>query len=141
MVIQLGGLKPEDKISLKDFKAFPIWIKPAGLKWEDRDKRRPILNADQDVSKEILKEFYSPKIFCAVLEDSKLFAHGNYDKKERNLSLLRFWQGGRWVDLKDLKAPRPLTLVAVPKIDGQANVEFHLLTRYDSAAPRIGGRI
>jgi hypothetical protein len=141
MVIKLGGLKREEKISLKDFKAFPIWIKPAGLKWEERDKRRPILSADPDITKEVLKEFYSPTIFCTVLEDSKLFAHGHYDKQERNLSLLRFWQGGRWVDLKELKAPRPLTLVAVPKIEGQANVEFYLLTRHDSAAPRIGGRI
>ena len=137
--IKLGKPKHEDKVTLKDLRTAPIWMAP----YEDdaRHTLRPVLARDPDVTREIFKHCYAPAIFCTVRDHPKLFARGWYIREEKHLSMLRFWQDGTWVDVKQLKTPRPLALVAVPKIEGKANVEFYLLTRYDIDAPRIGGRL
>jgi hypothetical protein len=44
--------------------------------------------------------------------------------------------------VKQLKGARlPLTLVAVPKVGGETDVEYYLLTRHDMFAARIGGKL
>jgi hypothetical protein len=138
VAIKLGASKQREKVSLKDLRSAPIWMQPYG---EYGETLRPVLTTDPDVTREIFKQCYAPTILCTVREQPQLFARGWYHRSDRNLSMLRFWQGGEWVKVNELKARRPLTLVAVPKIEGKAGVEFYLLTRYDLDAPRIGGTL
>ena len=140
MALKLGDAKHREKLTVKDLRSAPIWMQPLSYR-EFGETLRPVLARDPDVNREILKDCYAPTILCTVRDHPELWAQGWYHRSERNLSMLRFWQGGRWVEVMELKARRPLTLVAVPKIEGKANVEFYLLTRYDFDAARIGGTL
>jgi hypothetical protein len=137
---KLGDAKHRDKLTVKDLRSAPIWMNSYAYR-EFGETLRPVLATDPDVNREILKGCYAPTILCTVRDHPELWAQGWYHRSERNLSMLRFWQGGRWVEVMELKARRPLTLIAVPKIEGKANVEFYLLTRYDFDAVRIGGTL
>ena len=140
VALKLGDAKHREKLTVKDLRSAPIWMQPYAYR-EFGETLRPVLATDPDVNREILKGCYAPTILCTVRDHPELVAQGWYHRNERNLSMLRFWQGGRWVEVMELKARRPLTLIAVPKIEGKANVEFYLLTRYDFCAVRIGGTL
>jgi hypothetical protein len=138
MAIKLGAKKEERELTIKDFQAAQIWIEPKG----DFGTVKPVITKQSDVTKKLFDLCYSPRILCTVREVPKLFAYGWCSVEDRNLARLRFWQGGKWVEVKELKAARlPLTLVAVPKVEGEADVEYYLLTRHDKYAARIGGKL
>jgi hypothetical protein len=92
------------------------------------------------VTKELTKWFDAPVILCNVA-GQKLQAKATYNAKRRHLIGIEFWFQGKWIHQWDLKFPRPMTLVAVPKFSGQENVPFYLLTKKDIAAPQVGGEI
>jgi hypothetical protein len=137
MTFKLGAKEKSRELTLKDFQANPIWIEPKG----EYGTVQRVKTKDLNVTKALFDICYGPMILCTVREVPKLFARGNCDIKDRNLSLMRFWQGGKWVEVKEIKARLPLTLVAVPKVDGETDVEYYLLTRHDRYAARIGGRL
>jgi hypothetical protein len=82
----------------------------------------------------------TPTILCRV-EGRELYAKAEYWFKDRFIIGIYFWSRGKWIEPWDMKLPRPLTIVAVPKILGKENVRFYLLTKGDISAPRPGGYI
>jgi hypothetical protein len=137
MALKLGAKKKARELTIKDFQANPIWIEPKG----DFGTVRPVKTKDLNITTAYFDVCFGPEILCTVREVPKLFAYGACHIKERNLARPRFWQGGKWVEVKEVKARLPLTLVAVPKVEGEADVEYYLLTRHDRYAARIGGEL
>jgi hypothetical protein len=135
MANKLGAKKKERELTIKDLESHPIWIEPAG----DFGSLRSLKIKDVNVTKKLVEDYGEPRILCTVREVRKLFAYGWCSIKDSNLARPRFWQAGKWIDVKELKARLPLTLVAVPKVEGETDVEYYLLTRHDQYAARIGG--
>src|SRR3954469_16299649 len=136
MALKLGAKKKARELTIKDFQTTPIWIEPRG----DFGTVRPVITKNPDVTKELFD--MSPSVLCTVREVPKLLAQGWCSVEDRYLARPKFWQGGKWVEVKELKKARlPLTLVAVPKIEGETDVEYYLLTRHDRFAARVGGQL
>jgi hypothetical protein len=139
MAIKLGAKKNARDLTIKDFHTTPIWVETDD---DGFGVVRPVITKNPDVSAELLKVSRHPSVLCTVREVPKLLTQGWCDLKGRYLARPKFWQGGKWVEVEELKGVRlPLTLVAVPKVEGEADVEYYLLTRHDKFAARIGGEL
>jgi hypothetical protein len=138
MPVKLGKqIKHKDKVTAKDFQLSPIWLTPLGVYDETV---RPVTSRDPDVSTQLLKETVFPEIALTVAEMPGVVARGQYDRRFKHCSNVRFWIKGRWVQLKDMpKTLRPLTLVAVAKIRGTPGVRFYVPTSQDDHAVQMGG--
>src|SRR4051794_32723231 len=142
MSIRFGKIKREEEhqISLDDLLKYPIWICRDDLTESNPGWGCyfPVLSSGPDLTREMAEQ--DPVILCRV-PGRKVYARASYDSKCRYIIGIFFWRRSKWMDLWDAKLPRPLTLVAVPKILGQAEVPFYVLSKKDIAAPRIGGII
>jgi len=138
MPLKLGKqLKQKHRLTAKDFQLSPIWLTPLGVYDETV---RPVTSRDPDVSTQLLKETVFPQIMLTVAEMPGVVAWGQYDRRFKHCSNVRFWSKGRWVELKEMpRNPRPLTLVAVAKIRGTPGVKFYVPTSEDDYAVQMGG--
>src|SRR4051812_7270263 len=100
MALKLGAKKESRNLTLRDFQTNPIWIEPKG----EFGTVQPVKTNDLNITKEYFDICYGPIILCTVRNIPKMFARGKCDIKDRNLALLHFWQGGKWVQVKELKA-------------------------------------
>lgn len=145
MAIRFGKLSREDErdITLADLMKYPIWISRDDDLAETNPawgKCFPVINEDPDITRQMIERQYDPIILCAV-EGRKLYARASYWPKDRFIIGIEFWWRGKWIHQWDMKLKRPIILIPVAKILGKENVQFHLLSKKDIAAPRIGGFI
>src|SRR5262245_19785789 len=98
MAFKLGAKKKERELTIKDFQTNPIWIERSG----DFGTVRPVISKNPNVTKELLDVGRLTSILCTAREVPKLLAQGWCDVKDRYLARPKFWQGGKWVEVKHL---------------------------------------
>ena len=130
---QLGAAKPIDKLSLDDIKEYSIWVQMPDKAGNDGTLVKPVINS-QNVTDNL-----TDTIVAFRIEGSQLCGSADYDNQNQCLVNLTIWIDGKWVLIQDTSdLIPPLTLTAVPKINGQLNVKFRYESFDKSEAHLIG---
>ena len=121
MKYKTGKAKSLDDITLDDVLQHPIWIWASDEEGEpDQDEtwQKPLLDTDN-----ITPDIFTP-IITLKIKDTDRFASGEYDEQKKQLAGISVWKDDSWTDLRGLGLPEPVILIAVPRINGEENVEF-----------------
>jgi len=139
VALQLGSAKALDDITLEDVIANPIWL----WTWETGDEntldpleqddawQRPVLGT-RDVTAEM-----SEPIITFRVSGINVVGSGSYRPREDRLFGMAVWRDGRWTLLKDSALAVPLSLIAVPTINGVADAEFVCVDLKQDEASRV----
>ncbi len=111
-----GDPKLIDDVSLEDMLKYPIWKMVFDLAGTDENDvyQSPIINTDN-----VTDDFVDPFILLKVKGTNYYLSAQYYIP---NLMVHKFWGWDMHNILENL--PRPLVLIAVPLINGMADVEF-----------------
>jgi hypothetical protein len=131
-----------EEVTLDHLLRNPVWVTRYEL---PKDSRTfgwtfPVLDKRPKIAREMFHESNFVWLLCTV-KRREMHAKADYRWKAQHITNIEFWIDGQWVPVDEADVRRPLTLVAVPKINGQAGMEFQLLTKKDYAAPVAGGDI
>lgn len=116
---QFGEVKSIDALSFDDMQQYPIWVMDTGKGGKGKSFVRPVIN-----SVNITVDLIDPLIGFRV-QDSDLLGSADYNQDGQRLENLTLWIDGKWVLIQDsTDLVPPLTLIAIPQIDGCCNVKF-----------------
>ncbi|MES9980281.1 MAG: hypothetical protein ABW107_16200 [Candidatus Thiodiazotropha sp. 6PLUC5] len=77
----------------------------------------------------------SPRILLTV-GDTGVYAEASYNMEDRSIYSILIWDGNDSIEVEDSDLESPVTLQAVPEIDGEADVAFVLASKEDYYAYR-----
>ncbi|MES9852896.1 MAG: hypothetical protein ABW157_05830 [Candidatus Thiodiazotropha sp. LLP2] len=128
---ELGSPFLLEEYTLEDLKRYPILVW-AEHKIADKEMKylTPLLN-----TRNLTSEFNHAKILLTV-GDTGLFAEASYNVEDSCIYSLLIWDGDYSVEVEDSDLESPVTLHAVPEIEGEANVAFVLESKEDYYAYR-----
>jgi hypothetical protein len=115
-----------EEYTLEDLKKHPILVwaeyeaEGKGMKY-----LTPLLN-----TRNLTREFNHAKILLTI-GDSGRYAEASYNVEDSSIYSILIWDGDFTVELEDSDLETPITLQAVPEIEGQANVSFFLESKED----------
>lgn len=133
ILYQFGTAKPIDNLSLDDIKEYPIWVQMPDKAGNDGTLVKPVINS-QNVTDNL-----TDTIVAFRIEGSQLYGSADYDSQNQCLVNLTIWIDGKWVLIQDTSdLTPPLTLTAVPRINGQLNAKFRYESFDKSEAHLIG---
>ncbi len=123
MPLTFGQAKSLDDITLDDVLKHPIWLwvwetGQEGAPGQDETWQQPVTSTS-DVTDE-LKE----PIISFHVKGTGIYGSGSYRPEDDKLFGMALWVDGRWQLLSAVSLQTPLTFVAIPRIRGQANVEY-----------------
>lgn len=110
-----------EEYTLEDLKRNPIlvWVTHKSV---DGDKKylTPLLN-----TRNLTNEFNHAKILLTI-EGSDSYAEASYNHEDRSIYSILIWDGENTLEVEDSDMASPITFIAIPEIDGEANVAFLL---------------
>lgn len=121
MAYKTGKSKSLSDITLEDALQYPIWewaLDEEGVDGQDETWQRPIIDTDN-----VSEDIFDPSITVKV-KGTDLVGSAEFDSENQSLSAIAVWIENQWKSLKDTQIASPVTLVAVPRINGESNVEF-----------------
>jgi hypothetical protein len=120
-----------EEYTLEGFKKHPILVW-AAKKTVDPEKKylTPLLN-----TRNLTSEFNHAKILLTVGE-TDIYAEASYNTEDQSIYSILIWVGGYRVEVEDTDLESPITLYAVPEIEGNANVSFVLESKENYYAYR-----
>lgn len=135
MELRYGTPKSLEDITLEDVETHPIWVWvwEAGLEdqAEDETWQCPVLG-----SIDVTPAMTEPVITVRINNGSAVGA-ASYNLERDQLEGISIWQDGEWIGVEDSDLVPPLSLVAVPTINGVAHVEFICNDVAEDVAARI----
>ncbi|MCG7964329.1 MAG: hypothetical protein N0E54_16625 [Candidatus Thiodiazotropha taylori] len=120
-----------EEYTLDDLKQNPILV--WAMHDTDSGERQfltPLLN-----TRNLSPEFNHAKILLSVVGE-EVYAEASYNLEDRSIYSILIWDGDNTVEAEDCALEAPITLQAVPEIDGEANVAFVLKSKQDYYAYR-----
>ena len=115
---QFGDAKSIDDLSLEDMQEYPIWILVSN-KEQVGTFVKPLMNS-HNVTNDLLEPIIGFRV-----EDTDFYGSADYDVENQKLINLTLWIDGKWAMIQDTAdLVPPLTLVAIPKINGSDNVKY-----------------
>lgn len=122
MTIHFGAPVPLEEITLSQVLEHPIWVWvwEAGRETEADDEtwQCPVIG-----TQDLTAGFTEPVITVRV-KDTPWVGSGSYRFETDCLEAISLWRDEAWIDLREAGLATPLVLVAVPRIEGVADVEF-----------------
>ena len=123
---ELGNPYKLEEYTLDDLKQHPILVWAVHEAVDSEMKfLTPLLN-----SRNLTREFNHAKILLAV-KDSEVFAEASYNVEDGAVYSILIWEDGNTVEVEDSDLEAPITLQAVPDIEGVANMAFVLESKED----------
>jgi len=123
MALTFGPAKSLDDISLDDVLKHPVWLwvwetGQEGAPDQDETWQRPVTS-----TRDVTDEMRVPTVTLRV-KGTDLYGSGEYHREHDRLEAISLWIGTQWRGLTDAGVQAPLTFIVIPRIRGQADVEF-----------------
>jgi len=136
MAYKTGKAKSLVDITLNDVLQYPIWewaTDEEGVEGQDETWQRAIIDMDN-----VTPDIINPTITLKI-QGTQIYACGEYNNESEMLSAISVWNGSEWMtDFTHLKIQTPIILIAIPKINGIANIEFICEDlQYDKAVKKL----
>jgi hypothetical protein len=123
---ELGNPYMLEEYTLDDLKRHPILV------WALHDTESgekqfltPLLN-----TRNLTTEFNHAKILLSVVGEA-VYAEASYNAEDRSIYSILIWDGDNTIEVEDCELDSPITLQAIPEIDGEADVQFVLDSKED----------
>jgi hypothetical protein len=134
MSYKTGKSKPLEEITLEDVLENKIWewaLDEESEENQDETWQRPILDCEN-----VTAEIFNPTITLKI-KDSEIYASAEFDNETESLNAISIWVDNEWKILDEFTGETPITFIALPKINGIANVEFLCENIFDDMAEKI----
>ncbi|MCU7935925.1 MAG: hypothetical protein KZQ99_13765 [Candidatus Thiodiazotropha sp. (ex Dulcina madagascariensis)] len=128
----LGEPYTLEEYTLDDLKRHPILVWST-VKAIDPDKKylTPLLN-----STNLTDDFNHAKLLMKI-NGTDIYAEASYNAEDGSVYSILVWDGNDTIDIEDSDLDGPISLLAVPEINGVAGVEFMLQAREDFYAYQV----
>ncbi|WP_439694829.1 hypothetical protein ACFGVS_16875 [Mucilaginibacter sp. AW1-7] len=128
MSYNIGTAKLEENITINDYLQYPIWMNAFNVEGatDQQYYQRPVINTT-NVTADMVDPFITLKI-----KDTAYYVAAQYYFPSQILTKIAVWAADGWAlfeSIPELQAP--ILLVAVPMIDGVANVTFEVNVELD----------
>lgn len=135
MSLQFGPPVPLDEITLPVALQHPVWVWAweAGAEDEASDEtdQCPVLNTT-DVT-----DAFTEAIILFKVKGTDVYGSASFIPQKDRLEAIAFWEDGNWVMGPEASVAVPCTLVAIPTIRGERDVEFAFSDASGDEAQRV----